>query len=425
MGKSVKHGRIRLFQLFLLSFVFAALLRMPADAAVKESVRSVTAGSSYTVSGYSSAKSSKTSYATVSQTSSGEIQVTGKKKGRTVITYYNKKGKEAAKEYLIVTDSTSFRWDTALLRIQKGSTAKVKATVQKGCKVAYSSSNPSVATVTSKGKIKAIGRGTATISAKVYYKGTKITTLKKSVKVMNSSVGSETTTIMGNGQTKKVNSRYIRYYNSKGKLVRSIDKKKKMVALTYDDGPASGTTTILNTLKKYNSVATFFVVGNRVSSYSSTVKEEFEMGCEIGNHTWSHATLTSLGSSGIQSQLTQTNDAVKNITGESPVVMRPPGGAYNSTVRSVTKSMGMPIIYWAIDTRDWEHRNATTTYNSVINNVKDGDIVLMHDLQTSTATASQNIIPKLIEKGYQLVTVSELGECRGGLQAGEVYSYLR
>ncbi|MCD8103829.1 MAG: polysaccharide deacetylase family protein [Lachnospiraceae bacterium] len=221
---------------------------------------------------------------------------------------------------------------------------------------------------------------------------------------------------------KQIISHYIRYFNKKGVLYRSVDMNGKMVALTYDDGPSANTTTILNTLKQYNSVATFFVVGSRVSTYKSTVKAAYDMGCEIGNHTWNHATLTTLSASSIKSQLTQTNNAVKAVTGVSPVIMRAPGGATNSTVCSVA---GMPIIYWSIDTRDWATHSSAQTISAVLNHVQDGDIILMHDLYSWTANASKTIIPSLIKKGYQLVTVSELAECRGGMTNGTVYKSFR
>ncbi|MCD7745336.1 MAG: polysaccharide deacetylase family protein [Lachnospiraceae bacterium] len=221
---------------------------------------------------------------------------------------------------------------------------------------------------------------------------------------------------------KKTIGNYIRYFNKKGVLYRSVNKKKKMVALTYDDGPIANTATILNTLKKYNSVATFFVVGNRVSTYSSTVKKAYNMGCEIGNHTYNHTILTTVSASFIKKQISSTNAAVKAVTGVRPVVMRPPGGGYNSTVQSAVK---MPLINWSIDTRDWETHSASSTISAVLNHVQDGDIILMHDLYSWTSTASKTIIPTLVKRGYQLVTVSELAECRGGMKKGKVYTSFR
>lgn len=221
---------------------------------------------------------------------------------------------------------------------------------------------------------------------------------------------------------KKTISHYLCYFSEKGVLLRKIDKNKKMVALTYDDGPSIYTPRILKTLKENNSVATFFVVGNRVPMYSDTVKKAYGMGCEIGNHTYEHKILTRADAAGIRNQVSRTNVAVKKIMGTAPIVMRPPGGAVNNMVKSQT---GMPMILWSIDTLDWRTRNAASTKTAVLDHVKDGDIVLMHDLYEATANASTTIIPTLVERGYQLVTVSELAECRGGMKDGCLYYSFR
>lgn len=221
---------------------------------------------------------------------------------------------------------------------------------------------------------------------------------------------------------KKTISHYLCYFSEKGVLLRKIEKNKKMVALTYDDGPSIYTPRILKTLKENNSVATFFVVGNRVPMYSDTVKKAYGMGCEIGNHTYEHKILTRADAAGIRNQVSRTNVAVKKITGTAPIVMRPPGGAVNNMVKSQT---GMPMILWSIDTLDWRTRNAASTKTAVLDHVKDGDIVLMHDLYEATANASTTIIPTLVERGYQLVTVSELAECRGGMKDGCLYYSFR
>ncbi|MCR5791878.1 MAG: polysaccharide deacetylase family protein [Lachnospiraceae bacterium] len=210
------------------------------------------------------------------------------------------------------------------------------------------------------------------------------------------------------GKQKIKNNLY--YMNKKGVIQRIVYGKKKMVALTYDDGPSYFTDDILDILKKHNQVATFFVVGSRVNTYKKQMKRAYDMGCQIGNHTYDHTILTSAGNAKIKSQIKKTNVAIKKITGEKVVIMRPPGGGYNS---SVGKAVNMPMILWSVDTRDWATRNATSTKNKVLKDVKDGDIVLMHDLYEPTAKASKTIIPKLVKKGYQLVTVSELAELRG------------
>lgn len=221
---------------------------------------------------------------------------------------------------------------------------------------------------------------------------------------------------------KKTISHYLCYFNEKGVLTRKIDKNKKMVALTYDDGPSIYTPRILKTLKENNSVATFFVVGNRVPMYSDTVKKAHDMGCEIGNHTYEHKNLTRVSEAEVKRQITKTNRNVKKVTGQAPVIVRPTGGATNANVK---QWVGMPSIIWSIDTLDWKTRNAGSTKKAVLDHVKDGDIVLMHDLYSATASASETIIPELVKRGYQLVTVSELAECRGGMKETGAYFNFR
>lgn len=199
-----------------------------------------------------------------------------------------------------------------------------------------------------------------------------------------------------------------------------IDPDKPMVALTFDDGPLTSVTArILDVLEENNSRATFFVVGNRVNTYRNCIERAYGMGCEIGNHTYSHQTLTVVNANAMKSQINQTNNAVKNITGEAPVLARAPGGSVNSSVLSNIK---MPFISWSIDTLDWKSRNATSVVNVIKNNVKDGSVILMHDLYGSTASAVEAIVPWLIKQGYQIVTVSEMMAVRGyDLQSGKVY----
>ena len=198
-----------------------------------------------------------------------------------------------------------------------------------------------------------------------------------------------------------------------------IDPSKPMVALTFDDGPSVYTKDILDQLEKYNSHATFFVVGNRVSSYASTIERAHKMGCEIGNHSWSHPQLSAISVSEMRSELDRTDEAIKKITGEATALLRPPYGAVDADVKAYA---GKPLIHWSIDTLDWEHRNSSKTISSVLNNVRDGSIVLMHDIYAPTRDAAVSLIPTLISRGYQLVTVSEMAAYRGvTLQNGTIY----
>ena len=197
---------------------------------------------------------------------------------------------------------------------------------------------------------------------------------------------------------------------------------EKMIALTFDDGPSTYTTQILNTLEKYGAKATFFVVGNRVANHSAILLRAHNLGMEIGNHSYSHPKLTTLSSSAILSQKNNTENAIKAVTGQGTKIMRPPYGSRNDTVLSV---YNMPAILWSVDTLDWKTRDTQKIVNSVMTSAKDGDIILMHDLYSATADAVEIIVPTLIEEGYSLVTVSQLAEAKLGGLSVKAYSQMR
>lgn len=202
---------------------------------------------------------------------------------------------------------------------------------------------------------------------------------------------------------------------------RNIDPTMPMVALTFDDGPNKNTTIpILNTLKEYESVATFFVLGNRVPGNEHILRRMHSEGSEIGNHSFNHKRLTTITSSEVKIQVSKTQDAIMEVVGTKPKLMRPTYGSYNDNLKS---QIEMPMILWSIDTLDWKSKDAEKVANHVLNNIQDGDIVLMHDIYGSTADAVKVIVPELVNRGYQLVTVSELYESRGEtLQVGNIYN---
>ena len=140
---------------------------------------------------------------------------------------------------------------------------------------------------------------------------------------------------------------------------------------------------------------------------------------EIGNHTANHPKLTSLSSSGVASEINSNATYIENAIGIRPTIVRPPYGSYSS---STISAAGTPFILWSIDTLDWKTRNADSTVNAVLSKVKDGDIILMHDLYSQTAAATERIVPALIERGFELVTVSELAELKGVTMGKKAYS---
>ncbi len=210
---------------------------------------------------------------------------------------------------------------------------------------------------------------------------------------------------------------------TQGKRVRirkDLDPDKPMVALTFDDGPFTQVTrSILATLKKYDARATFFVVGNRVPAYSETLQMEYDQGCQIASHTYSHVYLSSLNKKQILRQIRKTDKEVKKVTGEKTMMVRPPGGFVSSTMR---KTVPVPMIYWSVDTEDWKSRNTHKVLKRC-QNIQDGDIVLMHDLYTTTAQAVEKLVPRLKKKGFQMVTVEELFYYKGiDAKAGRLYA---
>lgn len=203
---------------------------------------------------------------------------------------------------------------------------------------------------------------------------------------------------------------------------RVVDLSKKLVAITFDDGPCEYTDDILDILEEYSSVATFFELGRLITAYPEAVKRMDSLGCEIGCHTWSHADLTKIGTAQIRSQIERTDNALMKITGKKTTLIRPPYGAVNKSVRTVCDK---PLIGWSLDTLDWQTLNAGKVVDKIKNSGElDGHVILMHSLHKSTVEATREIVPWLIENGYQLVTVSELFEYKylEKAQSGRYYT---
>lgn len=201
----------------------------------------------------------------------------------------------------------------------------------------------------------------------------------------------------------------------------TVDPSRPMVALTFDDGPQPSVgNRIMDCLAQYGGKATFFMVGERVGSYKTEVRRMVAEGHEVANHTMNHKYLQKLGAAQIQAQVNQGNDAIQAACGVRPTLLRLPGGNHNATVMA---NAGMPMIQWNIDTLDWKTRNADKTVAAVLNHVKDGDIILMHELYGATGDAVLRIVPELHKRGFQIVTVSQMAAAKGKtLEAGKLYS---
>ena len=189
-------------------------------------------------------------------------------------------------------------------------------------------------------------------------------------------------------------------------------KGKKLIAITFDDGPAGAASTgkLLDNLDKYNARVTFFVVGNRVANHASILKREYEMGNQVASHSFTHANLAKLSESGIKDELDKTNEAIKKVIGVEPTCIRPPYGSLNDTVK---KAANMHIITWSIDTLDWKNKNADTVCNNIVSKAFDGAIVLLHDLYPTSVDGALKAMEILKDQGYAFVTVEEMAKLRG------------
>lgn len=199
----------------------------------------------------------------------------------------------------------------------------------------------------------------------------------------------------------------------------SKKKTDKYVALTFDDGPSSFTDRLLDCLEANNSKATFFMVGKEIDSFPDEVKRMEKLGCELGNHTYSHVDLTTLSPEDMSAEIAGVDEDLVKLVGHGATVLRPPYGNINDSVRS---TVGTPMILWSIDTLDWETQDAQQTVDTVMSQVQDGSIILMHDIFSTSVDAAEIFIPKLIDEGYQLVTIHELAKIKGTeLQTGIAY----
>ncbi|MED4400374.1 polysaccharide deacetylase family protein [Metabacillus fastidiosus] len=190
-------------------------------------------------------------------------------------------------------------------------------------------------------------------------------------------------------------------------VIEEKDSKKR-VALTFDDGPhPKNTMEVLNLLKSYNAKGTFFVLGSRVDFYPDITKRIVEEGHEIGNHTWDHRDLTKLRPETIKQEIEDTNTMVEKATGIKPALFRPPYGATN---KAVTDLLNIPEIMWSVDTLDWKYRDPENILDIVKQNTKDGSIILMHDIHSTSVQGLKLVLEYLDKEGYEFVTVTDLGK---------------
>ncbi len=199
--------------------------------------------------------------------------------------------------------------------------------------------------------------------------------------------------------------------NNKDYIYINGGEGKKEVALTFDDGPDGKITPeILDILKKNNIHASFFFIGKYVDLYPDTVKRAYSEGNLVLNHSMSHIDLSNKSSEIIDKELLGNEDKIFNLINKRPAIMRPPYGAVTQLSADEIKKLGYKAVIWSIDTLDWSQKESSNISKNVLDNVRNGDIILMHSNadKKTTAEALPEIIKGLREKGYDMVTLDDL-----------------
>lgn len=195
---------------------------------------------------------------------------------------------------------------------------------------------------------------------------------------------------------------------------------KKTVALTFDDGPSSKyNAQFLDVLARNKAHATFFMVGTMMNNCQKCVLDTYNSGNEVGSHTYNHMNIKKNNALDVNANLKQVDDLFYKITNDHIKYVRPPYGSYS---KENLENINNPLILWNIDTEDWSHHDVDYIVNSVMENVQDGSIILMHELYETSLQALEVLLPRLYAEGYQVVSVSELANMKGKtLESGHAY----
>ncbi|MGW2959287.1 polysaccharide deacetylase family protein [Streptomyces sp. NPDC001220] len=186
-------------------------------------------------------------------------------------------------------------------------------------------------------------------------------------------------------------------------------RKVKCVALSFDGGPSPTTPKLLDILKQQGLHATFFVQGKgHISKYPDILRRIADEGHEVGNHTWNHKRLTEIGADDARQELTRTQDAIERITGTRPVLMRPPQGRTNRKVAKICRELGLAQVLWSVTAKDYETTDSALITKRVLDQTHRDGIILLHDLHKGTVPAVPGILKALKQRGYTIVTVSQL-----------------
>ena len=190
----------------------------------------------------------------------------------------------------------------------------------------------------------------------------------------------------------------------------SVNVDGPYIAMTFDDGPSPETTPrLLDILKQRNIKATFFMIGQNAERNPTIVKRILAEGHEIGNHSWTHPQLSKLSDDRVTEEINKTQNAIKDASGYTPVLMRPPYGAITARQKEwIEKQFGLSVIIWSVDPFDWKRPGASVIEQRILAGARPGAIVLSHDIHKQTVDAMPATLDALAEKGFKFVTVSQL-----------------
>lgn len=182
------------------------------------------------------------------------------------------------------------------------------------------------------------------------------------------------------------------------------------IAMTFDDGPSPETTPrLLDMLKQRNIKVTFFLIGENAERNPDIVRRILAEGHEIGNHSWTHPQLSKLSDDRVTQEITKTQDAIKNESGFTPTMLRPPYGAITARQRSwIESQFGLNIILWSVDPFDWKRPGPSVITQRILSGARPGAIILSHDIHKQTVDAMPATLDALLAKGYKFVTISQL-----------------
>ena len=290
--------------------------------------------------------------------------VTAKGLGTASITAVLPNGSTASTTVSVVPPIKSIAFNKSLYKIKPGSSRSLGITVNPadtGEELIWSSSNTSIAKVSSDGTVTGVSKGTVTITVKGKYSGLSASC---SVKICD----------------------------------------VKQVAITFDDGPSNHTAELLNYLREAHIPATFFMVGNRLEPYSDTLKQMVSDGHEIGYHSYSHTLQSYLSSDQIKADFKTSSAILKELTGAEFTVWRAPGGDISERILGC---IPLPHIMWSVDTRDWETQSSDSNYR-YITQAEDGDIILLHDLYAPSISGAIRAMRDMNAGDYEFLTVTEL-----------------